>query len=93
MEEKKVNLEEILFANVNAAREEFPDEKWYTDEQMKESSEFKHFLNAMKEACRQTLELATENACLTEFAEEFLQEGARDAIYKDSIKNTINQVG
>jgi hypothetical protein len=47
---------------------------------------------ALKDACKQILELAAESVKLTDFAQEFLQEGAIDAIDKQSILDTINQI-
>lgn len=47
---------------------------------------------AIKEICIELLEKAANNAKLTEFAQEFLQEGAGEAIDKESITNTINQI-
>lgn len=68
----------------------FPDENLYSTEQIKESLELPYFKAAMKEACRQTLELASEN-----FEIEYLG-GNSDIndfrINKQSILDTINQV-
>ena len=49
-------------------------------------------IDAMKEAIRQTLVLVAKEVRLTEFAQEFLQEGADDAISKNSIFDVINLI-
>ena len=80
---KTVNLEEILksYLTIEAMMANNPD---YT---------FNMVLSAMKEACRQTLELAAENAksvdigCLTD--EWWVP---YDIIDKQSILDTINQI-
>ena len=58
---KTIDLGKILFDQVDKLREDYPDINLYSDEDMKVSPEYNYFINAMKEACRQTLELATEN--------------------------------
>lgn len=72
---KEINLEEILLKHTFNS----------TVDTLKEDS-----LSAMKEACKQVLELAAENAyCNHEF------DGAHECEYsvnKESITNTINQV-
>lgn len=83
MSERKVNLEEILFAEVDKMRKDFPDINLYSNEEMKGSPEWNYYMDAMREACRQTLELAAENA---EIHEELF------IVDKQSIINTINQV-
>ena len=93
MSKKKINLEEILLEEMDKFRLSFPDENLYSTEQIKESLELPYFKAAMKEACRQTLELAAENAksvdigCLTD-------EGwvPYDIIDRQSILDTINQI-
>ena len=74
MSERKVNLEEILEKH----------------RQMFIKNSVKHpdyIIDAMKEACRQTLELAAENA----FAEEGVI-GYSWEVNQESILNTIKQV-
>lgn len=69
MEKRKVNLEEILHKYF------FSDQLGFYLEPMKE---------AMKEACRQVLELAAENA--------LDWDDYHGTINEESITNTINQV-
>ena len=83
---KEVNLEEILFSETNRFRNNHPNENIYTDEEMKSSPEFPYFMAAMSEACRQVLELASENAEVDVFGE------FTATVNKKSITNTINQV-
>ena len=91
MLERKVNLKEILkrFSHVDhGAVEDF----WFTE----------NVIKAMKEACRQTLELAAENADLNYCENEWeVPEGTvttGDSQYgyhyidKQSILNTIKQI-
>lgn len=79
MSERKINLEEILkrFSHVDhGAVEDF----WFTE----------NVIKAMKEACRQTLELAAENATADLFeTDDSLGE---IIVNKQSILNTIKQV-
>ena len=90
---KTVNLEEILLKQLAIARIKFPEEDYYNDEQVRESPEFEYFIGAMKEACRQTLELAAENA---ETEKEILPEcgvlKSVGVVDKQSILDTINQI-
>ena len=102
MSERKINLEEILFKHLSKAREMFPNENWYSDEEIKNSPEFVFFINAMKEACFQTLELGAENADLSYCENEWeVPEGTINTgdsqygyhyIDKQSILNTIKQI-
>ena len=87
MSNKKVNLEDILIKNIK---------KIYTE--LKPVEDFCNrdriiTINAMKEACRQTLELAAENA---ETEKEILPEcgvlKSVGVVNKQSILDTINQV-
>jgi hypothetical protein len=80
--EKQINLDEILksYLTLEAMRANNSD---YT---------YNMVLAAMKEACRQTLELAVENAEMTLLIDEendIVQEATID---KESILNTIKQV-
>jgi len=76
MSERKINLEEIL---VNMFKQ---GEAFYNEKDIK---------LAMKEACRQTLELAAENTYATVVRDDF--DGTYDAIInKQSILDTINQI-
>lgn len=74
--QNKVNLEQILkqYLTLEAVRKNNPD---YT---------FNMILSAMKEACRQALELAAENADL-DFDPKLLH-----IVDKQSILDTIKQV-
>jgi len=88
MSERKINLEEILNEEYNLNKDEDGNGIYYKWE----------IIKAMKEACRQTLELAAENAkvsidrinygcILTEFNKSSVCE-----INKQSIIDTINQI-
>ena len=73
---KEINLEKILLENVAIDRNTTNEE------------DFNNILLAMKEACKQVLELAVENVCEVEFVET----GPMDESVIESITNTINQV-
>ena len=90
MLERKINLEEILFTEVDKMRKDFPDINLYSNEEMKNSPEWKYYMNAIKEACRQVLELAAENAKVIK--NEHTSQILSNLIDKQSILNTINQV-
>lgn len=80
---KEINLEQILksFLTVETMSVNSPDYTWNMT------------LSAMKEACKQTLELAAENADLIETIEEDEKIITREIIInKESIINTINQI-
>lgn len=89
----KINLEEILFAEVDNFRKHYPNDNMYSNDEMKKTPEWPFFINAMKEACRQTLELAAENA---ETEKEMLPEcgvlKSVGVVDKQSILDTINQI-
>lgn len=74
MSERKINLEEILSKRIV----------------LEPSHIRKEILIAMKEACRQTLELAAENAIIFLPSHSHLH-GTKN-IDKQSILNTINQI-
>ena len=90
MSERKVNLEEILSKHLakmlNITSESFKD-----IEEMKKLPEWQTCIEAMKEACRQTIELAAENS---EFYSWNNQDELKniEEINKQSILNTINQI-
>lgn len=78
--EKKIDLEEIL-KDCNIYLESFSMQK--------------EILLAMKEACRQVLELAAENAktnCCYKLDEWGMNGYMSHSVNKESITNTINQV-
>ena len=82
MLEIKINLEEILkrFSHVDhGAVEDF----WFTE----------NVIKAMKEACRQTLELAAENAkiCTDTMCSPYREDWVK-YVDKQSILDTIKQV-
>jgi hypothetical protein len=87
--EKEVNLEEILLATMGKLREMQPDGDWYSDEETKNSPELPLFIEAMREACRQVLELASENASINGWGTNGFGSYEVD---KQSILNTINKV-
>jgi len=78
MSERKINLERIL--NKHLANKIILEVDW---------DDMSLIKNAMKEACRQTLELATENATYNRSVLENLNYVQID---KQSILNTINQI-
>jgi hypothetical protein len=94
----KVDLNKILFTEINRLKKDFPEENWYTDEELKTVPEAKYIKYAMKEACRQALELAAENAktrikTITEHEDPpYSRINKAIVVDKDSIINTINQV-
>ena len=83
MSERKINLEEIF--NIYMF-EEFDADK------------HESYISAMKEACRQTLELAAENADVKAISEMISIPNGADfniqkmVVNKQSILNTIKQV-
>ena len=93
MSERKINLEEILKENLNLYIQYWLSKAEYRKE---------FIINAMKEAIKQALELAAENADLTYCSYEWeIPEGAISTgdneyghcyIDKQSIVNTINQI-
>jgi hypothetical protein len=104
---RTINLEEILFAEVDKLRKERVNVRLVPNEKMKEYQEWEYFMNAMKEACRQTLELAAENTtiCLNKYSHGIIKESInlgqeicterQNEYYecdKNSILNTITQV-
>ena len=94
MSERKINLEEILLEEMDKFRLSFPDENLYSTEQIKESLELPYFKAAMKEACRQTLELAAENAKLEITTSSLVGPPIildKPRINKQSILDTIKQ--
>lgn len=81
--EKKINLEEILLSIV-------PKNCYWEDMQNLTNCPQEYVLSAMKEACRQVLELAAENA-ETDF-DSLPYEELRYFVDKQSILNTIKQI-
>lgn len=88
---KEINLEEILFSELKKLRSKHKRENYYSDKQIRESPEYEYFINAMKEACKQTLELAAENA-EPEFSVDCVIVKGDIFIDKQSILETIKQV-
>lgn len=87
---KEVKLDEILFAELEKLRKKYPKENFYSEKQIRESPEFVYFVNAMKEACKQTLELAADNA----YVQDWYMNGelVGKAVNKQSILDLINQI-
>lgn len=83
--EKKINLEDVLFNS------KFNDLTLEDKQSIKNGIicfSFEEILSAMKEACRQTLELAAENArCDAPYGVD-----VSHMISKQSILDTINQI-
>ena len=91
MSEKKINLEEILTLYVDDIVEDVTEVGLI--KVVKEGAQVPDILLAMKEACRQTLELAAENA---KVEDEYDNEGnylcSGNTVKRESILDTINQV-
>ena len=88
---KEINLEEILAKWVSYNLQQFGRSKEASDSVAKTSIEggaYWYILEAMKESCKQVLELASENA------EEYYSKSDEplDESLKQSILDTINQV-
>ena len=88
---KEVKLDEILFAELEKLREKYPKENFYSEKQIRESPEFVYFVNAMKEACRQALELAAANGKSYRYVGMY-GETEPTFIDKQSILDLINQI-
>lgn len=63
-----------------------------TDFTGSDGNKYNPTISAIKEIVEKTLELASEKAKLTDFAQEFLQEGASDAIDKESITDVAKLI-
>ena len=88
---KEVNLNKILSEWISYNLQQLGKSKGASDAVAKNSIEGGanwYILEAMKEACKQALELAVENVCEVEFVET----GPMNESVIESIKNTINQV-
>lgn len=86
--QKEINLEEILF--VSKFKDLLESEKQTIKDGIIVYS-FDEILSAMREACRQTLELALENVRANVVIDNF--DGTYDAIInKQSILDTIGQI-
>jgi len=92
MSERRINLEEILRNKIGYLGSE-PN----LSKLVKERATSYDIISAMKEACRQTIELCAENATakiITEWSgntgSEYCDEYA--VVNKQSILNTINQI-
>ena len=81
MSERKINLEEIIL-NVYGCKT-MDELRNY----MGEYGSVAMIKDCMKEACRQTLELAVENVVI-----EYDEGGATGFVDKESILDTINQI-
>ena len=77
MTERKINLDEILLNELEKSKYGFPE---------MDSDVYDNIKTAMKEACRQLLELAAENATYDWNDHEDI------IIDKQSILDTINQI-
>ena len=85
---KDIILKEILFKEVDKFREKYNPKNLYTNQQIEDSDEFEFFISAMREACKQTLELAAENVrCDSHYGVDISH-----TINKQSILDTINQI-
>lgn len=87
---KKINLEEILFKELDKARKDHPKEKWIDDDVLKKSIQYPIFINIMKEAVQQALELAAEKI-KSDAMEDFGSE-VPDCWNDQSILDTINLI-
>ena len=85
--ERTINLEDIL--SITARK--YASNNIHSEFDMHEVAVI---LASMKEACRQTLELAAENAKTEDYYKEFdvMNPDVRIRVKKQSISDTINQV-
>ena len=87
---KTINIEEIFFKHIKKLKDENPNENWFNDEEMKESPEYVHYMNIIKEVCNEALILACENAVLIKYTDNF---GDPDKyLDEQSILDTIKQI-
>ena len=94
---KEIDLKEILLKEVDKFRKKYNPTNLYTNQQIEDSKEFEFFISAMKEACKETLELAAENAKTRQMTELWSGQVYDDdplpiCVDKQSILDTINQI-
>lgn len=88
---EEINLEEILTKWVSYNLQQLGKSKQASDAVAKTSIEggsHWYVLEAMKDACKQVVELATKNVCEINYVET----GPMDESVLESIRNIINQV-
>lgn len=83
MEQKTINLEKILDLHLSLSSQTIPQKQFY--------------VSAMRDACKQVLELAAENAFIdyedvAQNENQYLWLREYPEINKQSILNTINQI-
>lgn len=88
MSERKVNLEEILDSQKMAISKKYL--QGAVNMRKPVGNDYQKIIEAMKEACRQVLELASENATAYDSVPRAYYGCC--LVDKDSITNTINQV-
>ena len=86
---KEINLEEIFFSEFKKLKEAYPNENYYSEEETKSSVEFIYFISAMREACKQTLELAAEKVSESSCDLEYNSDNNK---FQDDILELINQI-
>ena len=86
---KEIYLKEILFKEVNKFREKYNPINLYTNKEMENSVEFKFFIAAMKEACKQTLELAAEKVSDSRLGLNYYNQNEQ---MQRKIRNIISQI-
>ena len=86
---KDIILKEILFKEVDKFREKYNPKNLYTNQQIEDSDEFEFFISAMREACKQTLELAAEKASESSCDLEYKSDNNK---FQDEILELINQI-
>lgn len=91
---KTINLEDILLCQIDQLRVLNPDESLYSNEKMKKSVEWSYFMDAMKEACKQVLELAAERAVLTHYIDGNISPRSKSIInLNNGAENTGESIG
>ena len=87
---KEIYLKEILFKEVDKFRGKYSPENLYTNKEIEDSPALESIISAMKEACKQTLELAAETA----YIQDWYMDGklVGKAVNKQSILELINQI-
>ena len=83
MSERKINLEDLLINHCNNNMLH-----WINEAEYRKS----FLLDAMKDAIKQALELAAENATIIEHQATEYDDRVYKEVSKESILNTINQI-
>ena len=84
-----INLEEILLTELSKLIETFPEEDYCSIEEMKNSKEFPYLINAIKQSCKQALELAAKEVSNSTGDLEYESENKK---LQKSILNISNRI-